>query len=234
MECRPLTDSDIAAAPPWLDQADLRPDCWRDQTTRAISSWQGAELVAVGRIFTSRAHTTRYWTEVIVAPQLRRRGYGRQMVAHLAGLRPESKPLCTLGYDSSETVLFARHLGARPYQTCPPQQVPTRYASHLIPGAAVTLPGSALKPDELRQAWTDIDAWVHDSWSPVAPGFEEPLLAGFTDDLDLTHTRVVATPTIRAAAFVFRDDRQPVVVAECRTSNEPAGSSSYAPASTTA
>lgn len=177
----------------------------------------------MGRIFTSRVHTSRYWTEVVVAPQLRRRGYGRQMVAHLAVLRPESKPLCTREYVSSESVLFACRLGARPYQTCPPQQVATRDASYLVPGGPVTLPGSALKPDDLRRAWTDIYAWVHDSWSPVVPGIEEPLLAGFSDDLDLPHTRVVATPTIRAAAFVFRDDRQPVVVADCRASNEPAG-----------
>lgn len=57
MNCRPLTLDDIAAAPNWLDQGDLRPDRWRDQTTRAAAGWEGTELVAVGRIFTSPVHT---------------------------------------------------------------------------------------------------------------------------------------------------------------------------------
>ncbi len=223
MECRPLTESDIAGAPDWLQQVDLRPDRWRGESTRAVGGWEDTELVAVGRIFTSRAHISRYWTEMVVAPAVRRRGLGRQMVTHLAGLRPGPKPLCTRGYVSSETVSFARHLGARPYQTCPPQQVATADAARLLAGGPVTLAGSVLEPGELRRAWTDIYAWVHASWSPVAPAFEEPALAGFTDDLDLTHTRVVATPTIRAAAFIFHDNPYPVVVAECRTPHEPAG-----------
>lgn len=53
--------------------------------------------------------------------------------------------------------------------------------------------------------------------------FEEHLLAGFDADLDRAHTRVVADPEVRAAAFVFRDQPQPVVVAECRHRREPNG-----------
>lgn len=223
MDYRPLTRNVIAAAPDWLDRADLRPDRWRDETTRAVAGWEGTELVAVGRIFTSPVHTSRYWTEVVVAPHLRRRGYGRRLVAHLAGLRAEPKPLCTRGDVTSDSALFARRLGALPYQTCPPQQVATGAGAHLLTGGPTTRPASALDADELRRAWVQTYAWVHASWSPVAPGFEEPLLAGFIDDLDLTHTRVVATPTIRAAAFVFADDTRPVVVAECRTPTEPSG-----------
>ncbi len=210
-------------APPWLAHVDLRPDRWRDQSTRAAAGWVDDELVAVGRIFTSRVHTSRYWTEVEVAPESRRRGHGRQMFTHLAGLRAEPKPLCTRGYVSSEPVSFARHLGARPYQTCPPQQVATVDAARLLAGSLGTLPGSAVDSRELQRAWTATYAWVHASWSPVAEGFEQPLLAAFLTDLDLTHTRVVATPTVRAAAYVFLDEAETVVVAECRTPTEPAG-----------
>jgi len=223
VDCRPLTSHDIAAAPDWLEQADLAPDRWRDESTRAAAGWEGADLIAVGRIFPSRVHLGRYWTEVVVTPGLRRRGHGRQMVVHLAGLRPAPKPLCTRGSSSSEPVSFARHLGARPYQTCPPQQVATADAVRLLGDGPRTLPGAAIGWEELRRAWADTYAWVHASWSPVAPGFEEPLLAAFGGDLDRTHTRVVATPTIRAAAFVFGDCDPPVVVAECRTPTEPDG-----------
>ena len=158
-----------------------------------------------------------------MAPGRRRRGLGREMVGFLAGLRSDPKPLCTRGYVSSESVLFARHLGARPYQRCPPQQVATADAFRLVGTGPETRPGSAVGLAELQRAWVDIYAWVHAGWSPVSAGFEEPLLAGFAEDLDLIHTRVVVTSTVRAAAFVFHDDEQPVVVAECRTPSEPAG-----------
>lgn len=58
---------------------------------------------------------------------------------------------------------------------------------------------------------------------PCHTRLRSPLLAGFDDDLDLAHTRVIADPSIRAAAFVFHDNPEPVVVAECRTPDEPAG-----------
>lgn len=186
MECRLLTESDIAAAPDWLDQVDLR----RTAGGMTRPALLLAGRAAVGRIFASRVHTSRYWTAVVVAPEACRRGYGRQMVTHLAGLRPEPKPLCTRGYISSDGVLFSRSLGAQPYQTCPPQAVETADAVRLSVGEPPTLPGSAVGWEELQQAWVDIYAWVHASWSPVAPGFEESLLVGFTDDLDLAHTRV--------------------------------------------
>jgi len=223
MECRPLTAADVAAAPAWLKQADLRPDRWRDESTRAAAGWEGDEVVAVGRVYTSRVHASRYWTEIVVAPQLRGCGHGRQMAAHLVGLRPEPKPLCTRGYVSSDEVSFARHLGARPYQTCPPQQVQTADAARLASEGWETESGSAVSWQELQRAWVDTYVWLHADWSPVAPGFEEPLLAGFRADVDLSHTRVTATPTVRAAAYVFLDDAGPVVVAECRTRTEPDG-----------
>lgn len=223
MECRSLAVDDIAAAPPWLEGVDLRPDRWRDDATRAAAGIEGGDLVAVGRIFTSAVHQSRYWVEVVVAPDRRRLGHGRRLVEHLAGLRTEPKPLCTRGYVSSEAVLFARSLGARPYQTCPPQRVATADTAGLSATGPVTLTGRDVSQEELERAWTDTYAWVHASWSPVAPGFEGPLLAEFGRDLDLAHTRVVVDSTVRAAAFVFGDGDEPVVVAECRTADEPQG-----------
>ena len=223
MEVRPLTVDDVAAAPTWLEGAGLLPDRWRDASTRAVAGWEGPDLVAVGRIFTSSVHPGRYCTEVVVAPERRRRGLGREMADQLLGLRSEPKPLCTRGYVSSEPVLFARSLGARPYQTCPPQQVATADGAQLAATGPATQPGSAVGLEELQEAWVEIYAWVHAGWSPVSAAFERPLLASFAKDLDLTQTRVVASSTIQAAAFVFHDDQQPVVVAECRTPTEPAG-----------
>ena len=112
---------------------------------------------------------------------------------------------------------------ARPYQTCPPQQVATADGARLAATGPATRPGSAVGLTELTRAWVDIYAWVHADWSPVSAGFEQPLLADFANDLDPIHTRVAATSTIQAAAFVFHDDERPVVVAECRTPTEPAG-----------
>ncbi|WP_375425058.1 hypothetical protein [uncultured Friedmanniella sp.] len=223
MQCRPLTRPVVEAAPVWLQQEDLRPDRWRDESTRAAGGWAGDELVVVGRIFTSRVHASRYWTEVIVAPGSRHRGYGRQMLGHLVELRAEDKPLCTRGYVSAEAVSFARHLGARPYQTCPPETVATSDALGLRTGEVLVVPGAEVPRHELERAWVDTYAWVHASWSPVAAGFEEPLLAGFRTDISLDHTRLVATSTVLAGSYVFLDEGDAVIVAECRSPVEPLG-----------
>ena len=185
----------------------------------------GGATVAVGRIFPGLVHADRYWTEIVVAPDQRRRGHGRDVARHLARLRPDDRWLCARGTASSAAVLFARSLGARDYQTCPPERVNTADAARLATTSVgvVPVPGTEVDPRELRRAWTETYAWVHEGWSPVAPGFAEPLLAGFDADLDLEHTRVVADPRIRAAAFVFHDDPKPVVVAECRSRAEPDG-----------
>lgn len=222
VDCRPLSTVEIDAAPTGITTDDLLPDRWRDNSTRAAGGWLNGELVAVGRIYTSRIHASRYWTDIDVAPDHRGRGHGRQMVDHLAGLRAEPKPLCTRGYVSSETIRFAKHLGASPYQTCPPQQVPTMAFAHLAAGTTRTVSGAAVDRAELGRAWVDTYDWVHASWAPVRPGSEH-LIRAELSDVDLTHTRVVATPTIRAAAYVFADPTGTVVVAECRTATEPGG-----------
>lgn len=225
MEFRPLTDEDVAAPPAWLAaEADLRPDRWRDDCTRAIVGLEGGVPVAVGRIFPSRVHTSRFWTEIVVDPGRRRQGVGTDVAAELARLRPDDRPMCARGSLASAAVLFARSLGARPYQTCPPEQVRTSSAASLAAqGGVVVVAGADVTLEELRRAWTDTYAWAHETWSPVADGFEEPLLAGFDADLDRTHTRVVAGSEIRAAAFVFRGQPHPVVVAECRSRHQPDG-----------
>ena len=222
VDCRPLSAVEIDAVSTGITGDDLLPDRWRDDSTRAAGVWLNGELIAVGRIHTSRIHASRYWTDIEVALDHRGRGHGRQMVDHLAGLRAEPKPLCTRGYVSSEAIAFARHLGARPYQTCPPQQVPTQAFTHLAAGTTPTVSGAAVDRADLGQAWVDTYDWVHHSWSPVRPGSEHLVLDELAD-VDLTHTRVVATPTIRAAAYVFADPTETVIVAECRTATEPGG-----------
>ena len=223
VDIRLATDRDVVAAPDWLGGVDLRPDRWRDDATRAVVGLENGMVVAVGRIFTSRVHDDRYRVEIMVAPQCRRRGYGRSIAGSLSDLRADSKPLCSRGFVSSASARFARRLGAHAYQTCPPERVLTRDGSRLVRSNVPTVRGVDVVPDEVRAAWTEIYEWMHADWAPVAPGFEVPLLAEFADELDLVHTRVVREGHIRAAAFVFADTPEPVVVAECRTRHEPDG-----------
>ncbi|XAS75737.1 GNAT family N-acetyltransferase [Dermatophilaceae bacterium Sec6.4] len=226
MKIRPATAVDVATAPDWLEGVDLRPDRWRDQWTRAAVGFDAETkaLLAVGRIFTSRVHDDRYWTEIMVAPPLRRRGHGTRIAEHLATLRPDPWPMCDRGFVGTERVLFSRSLGALPYQTCPPEHVRTADAAGLATSGAVqTQRGTDVGINELRRAWVDLYAWMHADWSPVAAGFEESLLEDF-QDVDLVHTRVVVVDgQIRAGAFVFPDEPHPVVVAECRTRTETNG-----------
>lgn len=226
MKVRPATALDVAAAPKWLDGVDLRPDGWRDRWTRAVV---GVDIVtdaplAVGRIFTDRVHDGRFWTEIVVAPHLRRRGHGTRIARHLATLRPDLRPMCDRGFVGSERTLFCRSLGARPYQTCPPGHVLTTDAASLAASTSVrTQRGVDVGIAELRKAWVDLYTWMHEDWSPVAALFQEPLLNDF-EDVDLVHTRVVvADGEVRAGAFVFPDEPAPGVVAECRTRTEPHG-----------
>ncbi|UIJ36055.1 hypothetical protein [Allobranchiibius sp. GilTou73] len=131
--------------------------------------------------------------------------------------------MCTRGFVSSAAARFARGLGAHAYQTCPPERVQTVDAARLTKSPVATVAGTAVDLSELQRAWTDIYEWMHADWAPVAPGFEEPLLEDFADELDLVHTRVVGEGRVRAAAFVFADAPEPVVVAECRERDETDG-----------
>ncbi|MBO1755119.1 GNAT family N-acetyltransferase [Allobranchiibius sp. CTAmp26] len=220
MDIRLATDGDVTAAPDWLVGIDLRADRWRDEATRAVVGTENGAVVAAGRLFTSRVHDDRYWVEVMVAPQFRRRGLGRSIAMFLSDLRADSKPLCSRGFVSSEAARFARGLGAHAYQTCPPERVRTADARRLISSPVATVAGTAVDLCELRAAWIDIYEWMHADWAPVAPGFAAHLLADFSDEVDLVHTRVVGGSRIRAAAFVFADEPEPVVVAECRERSE--------------
>ena len=224
MDLRPATALDVVAAPDWLDGVDLRPDRWRDRATRAVVARDGEQVVAAGRIFTDRIHPGRYWVEVMVDPQARGRAHGRRVAEHLATLRVEDKPMCTRGHVSSDAVRFARRLGAKPYRTCPPQQVRTADAGSLPSPSVMTVRGVYVEMAEMSLAWTDVYRWMHADWAPVAAGTEPLVLSGFGDELDLEHTTVVVDRgVVRAAAFVFADGPEPLVVAECRTRHEPAG-----------
>lgn len=161
MELRPLTDRDAAAPPAWLGgDADLRPDRWRDDTTRAVVGLEGGSVVAAGRIFPSRVHASRYWTEVVVVPGRRRHGLGTEVAERLSRLRCDDRPMCARGPESSEAVSFVRSLGARPYQTCPPQDVRTESAASLAADdARFRSPASPSACASWRRAWTDTYAW---------------------------------------------------------------------------
>ncbi|NYJ75817.1 GNAT family N-acetyltransferase [Allobranchiibius huperziae] len=223
MDIRPATAGDVTAAPDWLAGIDLRADRWRDDATRAVVGTEDGMVVAAGHLFTSPVRDDRYWVEVVVAPQRRRRGHGRSIARYLADLRTDPKPMCSRGFVSSAAVQFARGLGAHAYQTCPPERVQTVDAARLTRSPVATVAGTAVDLSELQRAWTDIYEWMHADWAPVAPGFEEPLLEDFADELDLVHTRVVGEGRVRAAAFVFADAPEPVVVAECRERDETDG-----------
>lgn len=207
MHIRPATEGDVAMAPDWLEGVDLRPDRWRDQWTRAVVGFDaGANaLLAVGRIFTSRVHDDRYWTEIMVAPHLRRRGHGKRIAEHLATLRPDLRPMCDRGFVGSERVLFSLAASVRTrikralLSTCAPQTPPAWLSRGPFKRSAVstsgsrnfvgpgltctrgcTLTGRRSLPDSRDRCWKTLRTWT--SFIPASLLLmvkSEPVLSSF-------------------------------------------------------
>ncbi|GAA3753630.1 N-acetyltransferase [Microbacterium kribbense] len=222
---RPLTERDLADAPGWLGEIDLRADRWRDESTRSVvAQGEDGAILAAGIVWTSHAHDDRYWADVVVDPARRRARIGTAMFRHLSGLRARDLPFMTRGYVDDPRLAFAFALGARTIQVVPPARIELvrRTALRPLPGIA---PGTEVPMSAIEDANASFYQWIHASWSPVSPEFVAAVNAGLKDDLDLASTAVAVDGQgrPRAVALVYGDTDPPVVCAETVRPDEPDG-----------
>lgn len=225
MELRPLESSDLEDAPPWVADRTLRPDLWRDEHTRSVAARdEFGELVAVGIIWTSRVHGDRYWIDVAVHPDRRRRSIGTGVVRHLRGLRASPLAFMSRGFVDDPALAFADALGARTIQVVPPIEVSTSARLRLRADAA-TVAGSALSPDAIERANAAIYEWTHAAWSPVGPNFAVALNEDLWDELDLEATSVVTDEAgeVLAMSLVYCDSDPLIITSETVDPHEPEG-----------
>lgn len=223
MKFREFRDEDLSAAG-WLGEIELRPDRWRDQHTRSAVAVEAGLLVAAGMMWTSRTHADRYWIEIVVDPTRRRHGIGTAMLGHLSKLRHHDLPFKTRGYVDEERLAFADALGARTIQAVPPALIDVSRRVVLRAHRTVR-PGRSVPWAELLAANATIYGWIHESWSPVSPGYADALSQGLEDDLDLDATSVAVDQSgrIRAVAMAYRDTVPPIVTAESVAQHDPDG-----------
>lgn len=216
MRTRLITREDLDTAPDWFAEIELRPDRWRDEHTRSIVAVDGdGAPIAAGIIWTSRVHGDRYWVAVAVDPARRRRGIGREVIAALVELRAAPLPFMTRGFVGTPELAFADALGARTIQVVPPTQVRVAAREALREVTAQTVPGTAVGPQVLGEAWASAYAWSHADWSPVGPGFAEALREDFENEVDLEASSVTLDEHggVTAVCVVFADEA-PVLCGE--------------------
>ena len=189
-----------------MDHLDLRADHWRDKHTRAAVAVEGQHLVAAGMIWTSRVHDDRYWVDIVVAPDHRRRGVGSAMFGHLCTLRHDDRALTARGFVGDPALQFADVLGARTVQVVPPSHIEVAHRVRLRPWPGV-VHGTDVAMSYLAAANATTYQWTHANWAPVAPGFAQALSEDLLADLDRTATAVAlcATGQPRAMALVYKD-----------------------------
>ena len=214
MELSPLTQADIDGAAAWMRGIPLRADRWRGDDTRSLVATASGMPVAAGMLWTSRVHGDRYWFEIAVAPDHRRRGLGRETFGHLSGLRADDLAFMARGYVDDDRMAFVRALGARTVQIVPPTEIDTSARLELRSHPAVK--GAAgVAWDQLEDANAAVYAWTHAAWSPVAADFAPALNEDLADELDTEATSVaVVGGQVVANCMVYRDSDRPIVTAE--------------------
>ena len=123
--------------------------------------------MAAGILWTSRVHGDRYWFEIAVAPDRRRRGLGREMFARLSALRGDDLAFMTRGYVDDDRMAFARALDARTIQVVPPADIAV--ASRTAPRHHPAVRSAAdVEWPQIAEANAAVYAWTHAAWSPWA------------------------------------------------------------------
>ncbi len=208
---RPLTAAALAAVPSWAHElADLRPDRWRDDTTRAVlvfADEQDTEPIGLGRIWTSRVHPSHYWFEVVIAPDHRGRGWGRWLVGQLRELRVTPTPMRCRGFVGTTAWGFGRALGATTVQVVPPVRIDLGQRE-LLPRDERVVGADQVTGEQVCRAWAELYEWTHRGWSEVGEGFAAALTEDLLEELDLAASSVAldAHGQIAAMALVFDDD----------------------------
>jgi len=223
VEFSPLTQADIDGAAAWMRDIPLRADRWRGDDTRSLVATASGVPVAAGIMWTSRVHGDRYWFEIAVAPEHRRRGVARAVFAALSARRARRIPFIARGYVDEDRLAFVRALGARTIQVVPPAAVAVGARDVLRPHAAVRAATSA-SWDELRAANAATYEWTHADWSPVGPDFSLALNEDLAEELDAEASSIaVVDGRIAATCLVYRDSAPPVVTAETVARTTPDG-----------
>lgn len=179
--------------------------------------------MAAGILWTSRVHGDRYWFEIAVAPDRRRRGLGREMFARLSALRGDDLAFMTRGYVDDDRMAFARALDARTIQVVPPADIAVASRTALRHHPAVRS-AADVEWAQIAEANAAVYAWTHAAWSPVGPQFAEALNEDLADELDRDATSVaVVAGRVVANCMVYLDESPPVVTAETTAADTPDG-----------
>ncbi|KTR94342.1 hypothetical protein NS220_09360 [Microbacterium testaceum] len=215
MHFRSLTEDDLHSSPPWWHDRSLAADLWRDSETRSAVAIDGGEIVAAGAIWLSRVHDARFWFDIVVHPEMRRRGIGTAMLRHLATLRSRDVPFAARGYVDEEKMLFADARGAVTTQIVPPARVDLSTRTSLRSHAHVQ-PLAGIEKDRVEAAHAAMYRWTHETWSPVRAGFEAALNEDLWAvlDVDASAAAVDDQGRISALALTYRDTDPPLIVAE--------------------
>lgn len=224
MHFRSLTEDDLHSSPPWWNDRSLAADLWRDGETRSAVAIDGGEIVAAGAIWLSRVHDARFWVDIVVHPEMRRRGIGTAMLRHLATLRSRDVPFTARGYVDEEKMLFADARGAVTTQIVPPARVDLPTHTSLRSHARVQAV-AGIDRARIEAAHAGMYRWTHETWSPVRAGFEAALNEDLWDvlDVDASAATVDDQGRISALALVYRDTDPPLIVAETTTRHQAEG-----------
>ncbi len=213
---RRLIADDLATAPAWLSERSIRPDGWRDETTRTLIAVDDAGAsIGAGIMWTSRVHPGRYSVDVAVAPEQRRRGIGSQLVAALAASQPEPRPFLWGAAEADPGHAFVARFGARTIQRAPLDPVPTAHAARLRPDDRVTSAATASQA-VTEDAWAGMYEWTHVDWHPMGLDARGALVEDLWDEIDpeLSSIAVAAGGEITAVLLVFVDGDVPIIAGE--------------------
>jgi hypothetical protein len=217
-----------------LHGAALTGERWR----RTLIAEVAGDVAGAATITTNRVHPDRYNLAVEVGPGRRGRGLGRVLVDRVRRLAPEPRPLAAkLRPSDLAGAALLRRFGGRVYQRCPgwcpdPTSPEVRaWATGITRAAdAAVLPLDELARTEWPELWVRQYLWVHEHWSPAAPGplreLAPDLVAGADPELS---TIIVRGEHVDAVTWVFdAHDGTAEVVAETTQPQAPAGVSDVA------
>lgn len=175
----------------------------------------GGEIVAAGAIWLSRVHDDRFWLEVVVDPERRRRGVGTALTRHLSTLRSRDLPFMARGYVGDDALFFADALGARTIQTVPPSRVALDRRTSLRAHPRVQ-PLAGADRSHVEASYAELYRWTHEDWSPVRDGFAGALTDGLWDELDVDASALAVDDSgrILALALTYLDSDPALIVAE--------------------
>lgn len=201
---------------PWA-----RVDGWRTGGSALVAKVRD-DLAGIVVSATNAIHPERDLVFVFVPEEFRRQRIGTALVTSIKARR--GVPLSVKAHPGTGAHSFYKSLGAVRYQLCPPERIDASHAevrrwARENRGEAVSA-GDRFTLTQLTEAWTDMYAVVHATWSPAGP--RETLLTEFgpmiKEELDQSRSAVLLKDErIAAACFVFGTEQDPEVEAICES-----------------